>query len=68
MCPPEHWRHLVNAIELVLPSAHRLVHNPNGKSIGSAVFAPLTAEKTYTSQWAPLSPNIAPSHVDLDPI
>jgi len=36
-------------------------------SIGSAVFAQLTARSPYTSQWAPLSPQIAPSHGDLDP-
>ena len=32
-----------NTIELVLPSATR-VHNLNGESIGSAVFAQLTDE------------------------
>ena len=32
------------------------VHNPNSKSIGSAIFAELTAENAYTSQWAPLFP------------
>ena len=39
MCSPmwAHWRHLANTTELVLPSAAR-IHNPNGKSIGSAVF------------------------------
>jgi len=38
------------------------VHNPNGKSIGSAaLFAQLTAESAYTLQWATLSPKIAPS-------
>jgi len=62
-----HWRHLANTIQLVLPSAPR-VHNPNGKSIGSAVSAQLTAESQYTVQWAPLSPKIAPSYGDLDPI
>jgi len=42
MCPPmwAHWRYLANVIELVLPPTH----NPNGKSISSAVFAQLTAE------------------------
>ena len=42
MCPPmrAHWRHLMNAIEVVLPSSIR-DHNPNGKSIGSAIFAQL---------------------------
>jgi len=44
-CPPmrAHWRHLANTIELMLPSAHK-VHNPNCKSIVSAVFAQLAAE------------------------
>jgi len=37
------------------------VHNPNCKSIGSAVSAQLTAESPYTLQWATLSPIIAPS-------
>jgi len=31
-------------------------------TIGSAVFAQVTAECSYTLQWAPLSCNIAPSH------
>ena len=49
MCPPmrAHWCHLANTIELVLPSVHPSP-NPNGKSIGSAVFAQLTAENPYT--------------------
>jgi len=38
------------------------VHNPNGKWIGSAVFAQLTAQSAYTLQWAPLSTRIALSH------
>ena len=43
-------------------------HNPNGISIGSAVFAQMTAECPYTLQWrAPLPLKIAPSHGDLDP-
>jgi len=42
------------------------VHNQNGKWIGLAVFAQLTAESAYTLQWAPLSTRIAPSHGDLD--
>jgi len=41
-----HWRHLANMIELVLPSTTR-VHNPNGKSIGSAISAQLTAESPF---------------------
>jgi len=49
MCPPmwAHWRHLANTVEFVL---HRLtrVHNPNGKSICSAVFAQLTVVSSVT--------------------
>jgi len=37
-------------------------HNPNGTSIGSAVFAQVTAECPYTLVWAALSPKIVPSH------
>jgi len=68
MCPPmsANWRHLANTIELVLLRPTR-VHNANDKSIGSAVFAQLTAESHYTLQWAPLSLKIAPSHRDLNP-
>jgi len=62
MCPRVRalWRHLVNMIELVLPSATR-VHNPNSKLIGSATFAQPTAVSPYTLQCAHLSPKIAPS-------
>jgi len=57
VCPPmrAHWRHLANAIELVLPSAHPNPQ-PNGKSIDSAVFAQMTAECPYTLQWDAPSP------------
>jgi len=41
---------------------HTRVHSPNGKSIGSAVSAQVTAESAYTLQWGTLSPKIAPSH------
>jgi len=34
----------------------RQVHIPNGISIGSAVFAHLTAESHYTLQWAAAFP------------
>jgi len=38
-------------------------HNPNGTSIGSAVFAQMTAECLYTLQWFACFPlNFAPSH------
>jgi len=68
MCPPiwAHWRHLANTIELVLPSFHP-IHNPNGKSIGSAVSAQLTAESPYTLQWVTFPPEIAPSHRGSEP-
>jgi len=35
-------------------------HNPNGISIGSAVFAQLTTEFPYTSQWAAPMPSKLP--------
>ena len=38
------------------------VHNLNGRSIGSADSAQLTAEYPCTLQWTTLSPKIAPSH------
>jgi len=43
-------------------------HNPNGISIGSAVFAQLTTECPYSLQWdSPIPPKIAPSYWgDLD--
>ena len=51
-----------NTTELVLFRPTK-IHNPNGKSIGSAVFAQLPAESPYTLQWASLFPlKIAPSH------
>jgi len=46
-----------------------VAHNPNATSIGSAVFAQLSAECPYTLQWAAPSPlKIVFSHGDLDPI
>jgi len=44
------------------------VHNPNGISIGSAVFTQVPAECHYTLQWAPLSPKITPSHWGSGPL
>jgi len=39
-------------------------HNPNGITIGSAVFAQVTAECPYSLQWdAPFPLNIAPFHL-----
>jgi len=41
-------------------------HNPNGTSIGSAMFAQMTAECPYTLQWfACFLLKIAPSHVGI---
>ena len=59
MFPPvrTHWHHLANTIETVLSSAYP-VHNPNGTSTGSAVFAQLAVESPYTFQWALLSPKL----------
>jgi len=42
-----HWRHLANTIHLCFLRPTR-VHNPNGKFIGSAIIAQLTAESPYT--------------------
>jgi len=71
MCHPTraYLRHVANTIELVLPWPTK-VHNPNDKSIGSAVFAQLTVESPYNLQRAPVSPKIAPFHGrgDLGPI
>ena len=45
------------------------VHNPNGKSIASAIFAQLTAESPYTLQWdAPFTLKIASSHEGSEPL
>jgi len=60
-CRRADWHHLANTIELVHPSAHSSPQRKNGKSIGSAVFAHLTAGGAYTLQWASLSTRIAPS-------
>ena len=66
-CCRAHWRHLGNTIYLVFIGntwwirlnlcflGPTRVHNPNGKSIGSAVFAQIPAECPYTFK-------IAPSH------
>jgi len=44
-------------------------HNPNGISIGSAVFAHMTTQCPYTLQCdAPFPLKIAPYHGALDPI
>jgi len=46
---------------------HTQVDSPNGKSIGSAVSAQLTAESPYTLQWATFSPKIVPAHGGFGP-
>jgi len=52
------WR--IQANSWFLQPTH--VHNPIGRSIGSAVSPQLTAGSPYTLQWATLSPKTAPSH------
>jgi len=42
------------------------VHHPNGKSIGSAISAQLTAESPYTLQWATFFPKLPFPWEDLD--
>jgi len=77
-CHRAHSRHLANTIEHVHTGAtwHILnlcflwptrVHNPNGKLIGSAVFAQLTAESLYTVFVTPFLQNcpIPWGHLDL---
>jgi len=45
-----------------------LAHNPKGISVGSTVFAQMTAECPYTIKWEESFPlKIAPFHGDLDP-
>jgi len=58
---PAHWRHLANTIEHVLSSQPTQVHNPNGKSIGSAVLA--QSPDTYSGLFFP--PEIAASDGDI---
>jgi len=57
------WRIRLNLC--MHPLALIRVHNPSGKSIGSAVSAHLTAESPYTLQWATLFPKIVPFHVGI---
>ena len=47
---------------LIHDSFSQIESTVNRISIGSAVFAQVTAECPYTLQWAPLSTRIAPSH------
>jgi len=55
------WRIRLNLCFL----QHAGVHSPNGKSIGSAISAHLTAESPYTLQWATLSRKRDPSRVGI---
>jgi len=57
------WRIRLN-LRILRPTG---VHNRNGKWIGLAIFAQLTAESAYTLQWAPLFIRIAPSHGGYGP-
>jgi len=69
MCPPvrAHWRHLANTIELMLPSAR--VHNPIGKSIGSAFLCTAHGKVSSGMPGHVLSSNNCPIHMgDLSPI
>jgi len=59
----EHWRHLADTIEPVLPAAS----SPQPKSIGSAIFAQIIAEGPYTLQWCPFPPTLPLPMGDLDP-
>jgi len=75
-----HWHHLANMTEIVYIGAiWRIwlnlcflrpiwVHNPNGKSISSAVSAQLMAECPYTFQWVTLSPKFPLLTGALNPI
>jgi len=57
----------LNPIHVCLLWRTRIL-NPNGISIGSAVFANLTAKRLYSLQWSALSPSKLPIPVgDLDP-
>jgi len=53
------WRIRLNLPFLILWPTR--VHNPNGTSIGSAIFAQLMVKSPYILQSAPLSPKLAPS-------
>ena len=72
-CRRVHWRHVANTIVHVHNGTTLRIqmnvcffrptqlHNPNGKSISSAVSAQLTTKSHYILQWATLSPKTAPS-------
>jgi len=64
-CPPELPLPMG---DLDLPRCFRpmRIHNPNGISIGSVIFAQMTAECLYTLQWFACFPlKIASSHVGI---
>ena len=61
-----HWRNLANTINLRFLGPSR-VHNANGKSIGSAIFAQITAEYRYIYNGRPFPLNITLSHEGSGP-
>jgi len=64
-------QHLWTPIQHMIPTAHSMIQadNPNGISIGLAVFAQMTAESPYiVYNGTPLPPfKIAPSHGGSEP-
>jgi len=69
MCHPmwAHWRHWQIQLNLCFLRLTP-VHNPNGKSIGSAISAQLMAESPYALLWATLSQKLPLLMRDLDPM
>jgi len=61
-----HWRYLVNTIELCFLQPTQ-VDNPNGKSIGSAIFAQLMADCRRACPGMSFTLIIAPSHGGSEP-
>jgi len=63
MCPPmwAHWRIRLN-LSFLRPTP---IHNPNDKSIGSAVFAPLTADCRQYVHWRHLANTIEIVHIGV---
>jgi len=70
MCPLmwAHWCQLVNMIEIELCFLQPIrVHNPNCKSIGSAISAQLMAKSLYFTMGNPFSQNCPFSFGDFNP-
>jgi len=61
-----HWRHLANTIDLCFLRPIR-VHNPNSKSIGSAILPQVTAECRQGCLGMSFPLITAPLHGDLGP-